>query len=215
MVSPDVKQHLGVQAMRAYLISGLALLLIVVPVFGQSHEKKNNSVTTEEYAVYSALLDEINQSPSDGKEVKLLVVNDRTKGPDKMCLPEEVAKWERRIEADDLKPMLTDLLTKNREPYSASRRFQISRKLVLLNVEAFSDIFKRRGYEGWDDFYKKYPNSSGYMTFSRVGFNEEATRAIIYRVTSCGSLCGYGGYILLNKENGRWKVTTGYNCWRS
>jgi hypothetical protein len=191
-------------------------LLILVPVFGKLQERKSDSVTTEEYAVYSALLNEINQSPKNGKEVKLLVVNDRTEGPGERCLPEKITEWEKEIKADELKPLRTDLLTKNDKPYSLSKQFKLSRQYVLLNVEVFSEIFKGRGYEeGWDEFYGKYPNSSGYITFSRVGFNNDATKAIIYRETGCGSLCGYGGYILLNKENGEWKLVTGYSCWRS
>jgi hypothetical protein len=200
--------------MKTCLISAVTLL-ILVPVFGKSHKKNNDSVTAEEYAVYSAVLNEIKQSPNDGKEVKLLLVNDRTRGPQTMCLPEEVAKWENGIKSDDLKPMLADLLTRNTTPHSLRKQFKSSRRYVLLNAEALSGLFREKGYEGWGDFYRKYPNSSGYITFSRVGFNENGTRAIIYRETGCGALCGYGGYILLNKENGDWKVATGYSCWRS
>lgn len=200
--------------MKIYFISAV-ILQILVPAFAQSQTQRDNSVTAEEYAVYSALLNEITQSPNDGKPVKLLVVNDRTEGPGKMCLPEVVAKWNKEIQADELKPILSDLLIKNEQRYSLSGQFKLTRHLVLINEETISEIFKKRGYEGWSEFYRKYPNSSGYITFSRVGFNKERTKAFIYRETGCGSLCGYGGYILLNKENGKWKEATGYNCWQS
>lgn len=200
--------------MKICLVSAI-ILLTLAPISGQSQAEKDDSVITEEYAVYSALLNEIKQSPNDGKEVKLLVVNERTEGPKKMCLPEEVAKWAKEIQADELKPLLADLLIKNEKRYHLSEQFKLTRQLLLINEEAVSEIFKRRGYEGWDEFYRKYPNSSGYITFSRIGFNKEKTKAIIYREAGCGSLCGYGGYILLNKENGEWKVANGYNCWQS
>ena len=200
--------------MKIYLVSAI-ILLILAPISDHSQTENDDSVMAEEYAVYSALLNEINQSPNDGKEVKLLVVNDRTEGPRKMCLPEEVAKWAKDIQVDELKPLLADLLIKNEKRYSVSEKFRLTRQLLLVNEAAISEIFKKRGYEGWDEFYRKYPNSSGYITLSRVGFNKQATKAVIYRETGCGSLCGYGGYIFLSRESGEWKVTTGYNCWQS
>ena len=57
--------------------------------------------------------------------------------------------------------------------------------------------------------------SAGYITFSRVGFNSDGTKAVIYRETVCGSLCGYGGYVLLSKDDGAWKEIDGYGCWMS
>ena len=201
--------------MKRYLICTVTSLLLVT-TFGQSQEAKSSLVTAQEYAVYSALLDEITQSPNDGKVVRLLVVNDRTEGRRKMCWPEEVAKFQKGIAADELKPLLADLLTKNDKACSLTKQFKLSRRYVLLNEEAVSVIFKGRDYEErWHEFYRKYPNSSGFITFSRVGFNKEGTRAIIYRETGCGSLCAYGGYILLNKEKGVWRVGTGYGCWQS
>jgi hypothetical protein len=68
-----------------------AVLISLIPSLGNRPEARIDLVTIMEYAVYSALLDEIDESPIDGKEVKLLVVNDQTEGPDKMCVPEEIA----------------------------------------------------------------------------------------------------------------------------
>ena len=73
----------------------------------------------------------------------------------------------------------------------------------------------RKDFDGWDDFYKKYPGSSGYITFSRVGFNSDKTKAVIYKETGCGMLCAYGGYVLLSKDNGAWKEIASYGCWMS
>jgi hypothetical protein len=198
----------------------LHLLLIVVmasfiPIAGNHPKAMSDSLTTEEYAVYSALLNGIEKSPNDGKEVKLLFINDQTEGPNKSCFPEEIAKWDDRIKADELKPLFESLIEKNKDSKPINRKFEVNKEYVLLNVQDFSSIFKKEGFDGWDDFYKKYPNSSGYITFSRIGFNSDATKAAIYSETVCGSLCGYGGYILLSKNNGTWRVITGYGCWQS
>jgi hypothetical protein len=201
--------------MKIHLLYCGVILISFIPVVGNHQETKSDSVTAAEYAVYSALLNEIKISPSDGIKVKLLVINDQTKGPYKSCFPEEIAKWDGRIKADELKPLFADLIEKNRGSKSLDGKFSVNKKYVLLNVQNFSSIFKKKDFEGWDDFYQKYPASSGYITFSRVGFNSDGTKAVIYRETVCGTLCGYGGYILLSKDNGAWKEIDGYGCWMS
>ena len=179
-------------------------------------EQKVSPVAAEEYAVYSALLDGIKQSPNDGKAVSLFVVDDKTSGVPNSCLPDEIAKWEKEIKADELRPLLEDLPAKNRESYSLARHFAVTRSYLLLSADDFSDIFRKKDLDvGWDDFYRKYPNSSGYITLSRVGFNADMTKAILYRETYCGVLCAYGGYVLLGKEKGKWNVTRGFLCWQS
>jgi hypothetical protein len=192
------------------------LLVLPLPLASNRQRETENSVTNEEYAVYSAILNKIEQSPNDGKEVKLVVINDQTNGPDNSCFPEKIAKWNERISANELKPIFDDLIAKNKESKTlVGKQFQVKHKSVLLNVRDFSLIFKKKDLEGWTDFYRTYPNSSGFITFSRVGFSSDATRAIVYEQNNCDSLCGYGGYILLSKEKGEWKVVTGFGCWQS
>jgi len=204
-----------------------AILISIIPIGGNHQEGRIDRVTVEEYAVYSAMLNEIKVSPDDGKEVKLLVINDQTKGPDKSCSPEEIDRWHDRLIpegidrwydrlfVDELKPILENLMEKNRSSKSLHMKFSVSRKYVPLNAQNYSSIFENLDIDGWTDFYKKYPASSGYITFSRVGFNSDGTKAVIYREVSCGGLCGYGGYILLSKDNGAWKEINSCGCWMS
>jgi hypothetical protein len=192
-----------------------AILISFIPIGGNHQEARIDRVTAEEYAVYSALLNEIKVSPQDGKEVKLLVINDQTEGPDKRCFPEEIARWDDRIRANELKRLLENLMEKNRSSKSLHMKFGVNKKYVLLKSQNYSSIFENIALDGWTDFYKKYPASSGYITFSRVGFNSDGTKAVIYREVSCGGLCGYGGYILLSKDNGAWIEINSYGCWES
>jgi len=201
-----------------------AVLISFIPVGGNHQEARIDRVTAEEYAVYSALLNEIKVSPHDGKEVKLLVINDQTEGPDKSCSPEEIDRWHDRLIpkeidrwydrmiVDELKPLLENLMEKNRSSKSLHMKFSVNKKYILLNAQS---AFEKIDLDGWTDFYKKYSASSGYITFSRVGFNSDGTKAVIYREVSCGWLCGYGGYILLSKDNGAWKEINSCGCWVS
>ena len=67
----------------------------------------------------------------------------------------------------------------------------------------------------WARFYKKYPNSSGLVFFSKVGFNDRHDQAFVYVGRTCGGLCGAGEYVLLNKVNGQWVVRDEEGLWVS
>lgn len=67
----------------------------------------------------------------------------------------------------------------------------------------------------WPAFYKQYPGSSGLISFSNVGFNEQHDQAFLYASRSCGGLCGEGSYFLLKKVNGRWEIVKEQGLWVS
>ena len=58
---------------------------------------------------------------------------------------------------------------------------------------------------GWTGFYKRYPDSGGYMVASAVGFDPVKRRAMVYMAHSCGMLCGGGTHHLLEKIDGAWR----------
>jgi len=71
---------------------------------------------------------------------------------------------------------------------------------------------------GWEDFYKRYPNSGGWIELSAVGFNADKMAAVVYMGHYCGGLCGGAGFHVPQKKDGKcapleWK---GETCvWRS
>src|SRR5215510_8258589 len=122
----------------------VAILISIIPIGGNHQEGRIDRVTVEEYAVYSALLNEIKVSPHDGKEVKLLVINDQTEGPDKSCSPEEIDRWHDRLIpkeldrwydrlydrliVDELKPLVENLMEKNRSSKYLHMKFSVNKK---------------------------------------------------------------------------------------
>lgn len=67
----------------------------------------------------------------------------------------------------------------------------------------------------WGEFYKKFPRSSGIVSFSNVGFNDQHDQAFLYAARSCGGLCGAGDYVLLKKVNGKWEIVDDQCLWVS
>jgi hypothetical protein len=196
---------------RIYILL-LCSLVISVRLGG---EAKQIEVSAEEYAVYSAYLNGVEQNPNDGKPVKLIVIDSHTMATVSSCSQDNIAKYNKRIAKDELKPLFEDLLARSRESALLKRLFSIRHDYILLGRKDYAAFFRIKDIEGWEDFYKKYPNSSGYVSLSRIGFNTTFTKAILFRSESCGSLCGSGDYILFEKTNGKWKDVDRFNCWMS
>lgn len=69
--------------------------------------------------------------------------------------------------------------------------------------------------EYWRAFYQLFPGSIGVTTFSRVGFSPDLRQALVIVDHGCGSLCGSGRIILLQNENGRWRIVVEQSTWVS
>lgn len=85
----------------------------------------------------------------------------------------------------------------------------------FLSQEDEDKFFKKKGPRGWQDFYKKYPKSSGFWSLSPVGCDTSGTEALVYVGHHCGGLCGTGHLVLLAKESGHWAVKNRVLLWIS
>jgi hypothetical protein len=197
--------------MKFYILL-FCLLSVKIILTGNT---QNVEVSAEEYAVYSAYLNGTEKNPNDGKAVKLIVINDHAIIIKDTCSQDKIAEYDKRIANDDLRVLFESLRAKNRESISLKRRFNIRHDYVLLHESDLAAILKAKDIEGWDYFYEKYPNSSGYVSLSRVGFNTTFTKAIVFIEQSCGSLCSSGDYILFEKRDGKWREVDKFNCWIS
>ena len=163
---------------------------------------QRRGIEDEEYAVYSAL---INENTSDENINRVLVIKDQptvwvgSLDEEKNTFYDDLLKSSSLL----LEETVDDLRAKNKETHAFTRRFDIKRRYVLVSEKEIEDIFKEGG-GWWEEFYRRYPESRGFATFSRVGFNADKTQALVYQAHSCGGLCGGGGYVLLVKVNGVW-----------
>lgn len=105
-------------------------------------------------------------------------------------------------------------LVRNDRSYPLSTEMEIGREYTLLDDEEMSDIFNN--YEdGWDEFYRRYPDSPGITTFSKVGFNPDRTEALVYMGAQFHYLAGSGNLIRLEKQDGVWKIMDEIMLWIS
>jgi len=108
---------------------------------------------------------------------------------------------------------LADFLAKNREQHPVEPDFNPEGRLICLNDEEFAHIFGDR--EGWERFRQTFPESDGTLRFSRVGFNQDMTQAMIYAGQQFDWQIGFGGYWLFSKSDGTWTESGRLGTWIS
>ena len=152
----------------------------------------------EAYAVYASLLpDEWTVRDAHAKQL----VFQRETDPYSRCMPSGApmtTDWKQTVDA---------YRAENAGPRAMREGFGLGLPYVVISRADIQATFQDRAAPnlGWDGFYKRFPDSGGYMMVSAVGFNADKTRAMAYIGHGCGSLCGGGTHHLLEKTDGRWR----------
>jgi hypothetical protein len=82
-------------------------------------------------------------------------------------------------------------------------------------VDPDSLYFAPIGKQGQQSFYQSFPETSGLISFSHVGFDSTLHEAIVSTSIVCGGLCGTGRRYVLRKKWGKWKVVDAWVVWVS
>ena len=95
-----------------------------------------------------------------------------------------------------------NFLERNAQPGQLSPEMQFDKEYILLKPDELSALASQ---SNWGvALREKYPNSNGYLYFSRVGLNSELDQALIYVGQVFGPLACTGDYYLLEINNGEW-----------
>lgn len=107
---------------------------------------------------------------------------------------------------------LEDFLHKNNVdtkivfPVAPSKTIElVSETIAGKFIEVRSD--GKPGHWRWEWFYRRYPDSGGLITISRVGIDSRATIALVYLGWYSGPLSGLGAIRILRREGNHWVLT--------
>lgn len=203
--------------MKKFLTSLTLILLLVIQTTPGANAAAQE-VSSENYAVYGAVIEKLfanNKVTFDTQSpVKLLVIRNRTLDENHPLIKRQVYGWEYTVK--QLSPLSPDTVfdykAQNKESRPLKDSFNLKIKHVLADDELVSRILKQGR---WEEFYRQYPDSGGFISFSQVGFNSEMSQAIVYFEHWCQRLCGSGFYVLLDKDKEGWKVTKRHRAWVS
>ena len=197
-------------------------LLIVAVIAGLTSNL--SAQTADDYKVYDAVIgqmfrDGITQFDMNAK-VSQIVIRDRTHS--------EYASGPQRENWEQVKTRLRSLADDTIAGYENARRtesklehkFDIQLKYSLLSDERLHEVFPNENeydkvQDQWTAYYKLYPDSGGYNSLSRVGYDKAGRQALVYFVNWCGSLCGTGSYVLLERSERGWVVKASAGIWIS
>ena len=192
------------------IICAASILLLVLPARSQEPPAPQPRAQEDDYKVYSLVL----QSNYIREGVERLVIGDRTPmafPPVMMGMtqPGETPEM-KKIRKTATKETTRDYEEKNKSSALLENRFSVNVPIVLMSEEDRDRIFQVKGEgekktgnpKGFDEFYRLYPKSTGFISLSRIGYNPAKMQALVY----IGNLCGTGRVFLVVKEDGVWKV---------
>lgn len=167
-----------------------------------------------DYQIYSLVLTE---TQTNSKQI--VVFQTSSKG---MSISEEIGSDTYvnflKSEISDLDvSVFSDFRTKNATTVNFDNKFMVNSKTVkLIGEEELKSIFSAQDVNGgWKNFYTKYPDSHGHISFSRIGYNTTQTEAVLEIGNFYASLGAEGAIVILKKENSIWKIIKIQATWVS
>jgi hypothetical protein len=158
----------------------------------------------EEYAVYNDFL----EAEFKGDELDQILIIDHTRVNSTKLMEQDLATFQ---EYTPLSPeLVASLKERNQQSYPLNPVLDFGVKYQLLMQEEVDELCPLDEASGWNLLYEKYPNSYGFVYLSRVGFNADFSKALIYTESFHYDQPIKGGYYLMVKQDGRWVVETGY-----
>jgi hypothetical protein len=167
----------------------------------------------EAYTIYASLLP--NEWTVRVAHAKTLVFQQET-GTNWRCMPSG-----KPLETD-WRPVVDNFRAANATERIVRAGFPLGPPYIVVSSAEIKASFRdlpNDSMSSWAGFYKRYPDSGGFMVVSAVGFDAPKKRAMVYMAHSCGLLCGGGTHHLLEKVDGAWreaKIPDVSNCmWAS
>ena len=159
-----------------------------------------SGVSEEEYEIYSSVIKQYFLRP----DTKLIMIEERTFRYD-FAVDEEPWREKKKGVIIDASAA-DDYELKNGQQWLLNKdSFKLPVKTVLITDNDLKAIFHGKwGDLQWINYYRRFPDSRGFVMLSRIGFNTERTQGLMYVGGRCGPVCGDRYFLLLEKVNGSW-----------
>jgi hypothetical protein len=127
--------------------------------------------------------------------------------------PEQVARELQKLvdslsgilPSDD--PVIVSFLAENRIAQPLPKDLKLSMRPVLRGPRS------RR--ESWGEFYERYPDAAGEICVSAIGFDDTASRALVYLAHTYGLVGGHAELVILMRDELGWRIQRTVPLWVS
>jgi hypothetical protein len=164
---------------------------------------------SEEYAVYRAVL----QSFYDGIPEQLVVVDSTTLWA---VSDSTTGHFVRDLLAGVSPKLVTRFLELNGQSVPLYDGFDLQAQVRLVQYDTLKAAFERaaklRLPDPWDQFYERYPEARGFEMFSQVAYTEDRDSSLVSFDHSCGWTCYVCLFVVMERSDSAWAVTSTYQC---
>ena len=170
--------------------------------------KASDNLDDLDYRIYSVVLDEL------FPETENPVINQAT-AAFSASLGEEYLQALKDSYPEIDTTVFSDYTLANDTVYYLENKFSVaSKKVSVVSDEEIQYIFSTMEInKGWEEFYRRYPDSNGTISFSRIGYSKDKTRAMVELGNMYASLGGEGSLIFLKLEDNRWIIARIMPTW--
>ena len=184
------------------LILVMALWAVSVGIARESQLSRRDSLKAEQYAIYDSIIEKL--FIKDATEV--IIIDDLTFPG--IGVPSSLQKQQLRdvLGKDLYNTLMTAFRYANKEEERLTDEFRLAIPHELQHVKvvcAFSSGLNPQA--SWDEFFQKYPKSTGAISLSRIGFGPDGQRALVYVHNACGFLCS-NEYLIVLKKTTNWQI---------
>jgi hypothetical protein len=159
------------KARIAYIVAVIAVISLTAQLYAGRNIVSQADVENWQYEVMSVLINSYY-----GSDFELLLIDDHTEA---WCIRARLK--ELRSEWVELKPETIDsLITRNGLSVPMERKLSLDAKYRLMSRESYHEVLQASNGPNWDNFDSVYPDTPGFFTISRVGFDSKYSQALIY-----------------------------------
>ena len=179
------------------------------PIAVRIDEIAGRGLSQDDYAVYRAVIEaQLGRLP-DAR----VAIGRRTEWPrsERLTLTRLTTKLcSVTADAEFDTESVRDFFVKNQRTLLMSQS-QLGKKAIVVE-RAFLEAVTNQ-YDGWDEFRTRFKGAAGFLALSRPGYDWKKTRAVVYVSLECGTLCGRGAYLELERVGDIWRMLGGVETW--
>lgn len=157
----------------------------------------------EEYSIYSLSIEHIymrNLLSTNKSEVRSIVIISQTNSLNEYWRDEFIDDLENEGIPEEV---IEDWRKENESNKFLQRKFDLSYEYLLVTRTELD------GYEAvsfFGEFYRRYPDSNGLISVSKIGFDKAKNTALIHVIHSYGTLGVSYNFISLKRTDGAWRI---------
>jgi len=200
-----------------WLLGVFVVGVLTVVVIHIALRPNPDAANAEEYAVLSAYIEPslTGYSHDLGSRKGLVVIAARTTFSQPMLNSNKVKQYTSLVLSSGRKAnshkwklsLIFEFWATNLWDVTLERKLQLPAHYELA-TEAEMKLYP------YEAFFRRFPDSYGALTFSRVAFNRDLTEAFFYTEHLCG-LCGEGKFVYMRKTAGKWAAVDAAGTWIS